>query len=175
MPRLDTRPTMDLAAGREVLKSTLPHVLNALRAPDLESLGWHKPNENTLLIPMRGSYGGKEDDYLLKLHFRTGREWPPSAQFVNLDTLTYDPAKDQGFLPKLQSNQCNMHSAYETPDHRTIQLICCSATFEFYDVLHGIDNQDLLWKDTDTFLVTISAIERAMSSHYHGRMARNDG
>jgi hypothetical protein len=160
------RPTLDLAAGKLVLDETLPLVLSYL-GKSLEELGWERIDDTTLTIPITAGPDGA-DGFLLRLCFLTGRAWPPSAQFVNPETLEYDLQSDQEHLPKLQSGQVQTHSSFDSPDGKKLQLICCSATLEFYEVLHDVQPQHV-WKDTDTFLVTITAIQRAMNHSYLGR------
>lgn len=149
-----------------VLDETLPRALEFLGTPIAE-LGWERVSANMLTVPMAA---GPElsDRYLLRLNFLTGREWPPSAQFVNPDTLEYEVEKDIGHLPRLQSPEVHLHPSYSGPNGRPMQLICCSATLEFYEVLHDVQLQHI-WRDNDTFLVTLDAIRRSMVSHYHGR------
>lgn len=173
MAEPNVKPPVDLAAGRAVLAVTLPRVLSALGAESMEALDWSQPNANTLLVPMQGRLGDVVEPYLLKLHFRTSQDWPPSAQFVNPETLNYDRERDRHHLPDLRSPEAHMHPAYQDPHGRLLQLICCSATFEFYDVLHPLHEARHLWKPTDTFLLPLRAIERAMANHYHGRHAPN--
>lgn len=159
------RPTLDLTAGKRALDETLPLVL-AFLGKSLAELGWERVDDTTLTIPMTAG-ADNADHYLLRLSFLTGRDWPPSAQFVNPETLEYDLQTDQQHLPKLQSGQVQTHSNFDSPDGKKLQLICCSATLEFYDVLHDVQPQHV-WKDTDTFLVTITAIQQAMRHSYHG-------
>lgn len=167
------RPSIDLAAGRTVLAEDLPRVLRSLGAGTPEDLGWRKLDGRTLLVPMHGTQDGKREDYLLKLRFLTGRDWPPSAQFVNPETLDYQIPADFHHLPIVASPEVHVHTQYGGPSGR-IQLICCSATFEYYDVLHGGEDRHL-WQPADNFYLTISAIQRAMGSHYQGRQAPHVG
>ena len=156
-----------------MVKEHLPQVL-AFKGNTMEGLGWCLHSDRTLLVPMRGSYQGAEDEYLLRLDFLSGCEWPPSARFVNPDTLDYEVNADQHHLPVLASPELHVHPAYQSNDGRTLQLICCSAVFQYYDVVHGGDDA-ILWRKTDTFLHTLTAIERAFVSHYTGRFARYVG
>ena len=136
MARHAERPTIDLASGRAVLTADLPRVLRVLEAESLEAVGWRKPDARTLLIPVHGTFNEQGEDYLLRLQFLTGRDWPPSAQFVNPDTLEYRIPDDFHHLPVLEAPQVRVHTNYAGPNG-PIQLICCSATYEYYDVLHG--------------------------------------
>lgn len=164
------RPTLDLAAGRSVFGQDLPRALALYGVDAPEALGWRVNGKRTLLVPITGVHGTQRDEYLLRFDFVAGREWPPSAQFVNPETLTYVVGRDTGHLPKLSHPEVHVHTAYQAPHMSApIQLICCSATFEYYDVVHGGDDA-ILWQANDTFLVTLSAIGRAMASeHYAGR------
>lgn len=168
MAQANQRPTADAQAGAAAFDEDLPRVLDLLGAPSIESLGWSKPNRLTLLVPTSGVHNGTKDDFLLRLGFQAYRAWPPSAQFVNPATLTYVMQRDQRFVPRLASPECHTHLAYQKPGGGTVQLICCSATLEFYDVLHSVQPEHV-WKGTETFLTTITAIERAMTSCYTGR------
>ena len=139
----------------------------------LDDLGWSQPNRLSMLVPMTGVYQGKEDHYLLRLGFQAYRKWPPSAQFVNPDTKSYAYPNDQQFVPKLTSPECYTHVAYRrTPQANPVQLICCSATLEFYEALHQV-RPEHLWRGTDTFLTTVNAIQKAMASFYGGRFSAN--
>jgi hypothetical protein len=162
-----TRPTLDLTAGRETLERTLPRVLAARDVSAPEDLGWRREGARSLLVPMTGRRGGERDGYLLRLDFATGPEWPPSARFVNPDTLDYVVGADRRHAPQITSPEVHVHPEYGGPDG-VIQLVCCSAVREYYDVLHG-GEEHILWTERDDFLLTLSAIGRALGSHYQGR------
>lgn len=163
------RPTIDVQAGAAALDEDIPRVLRVLEASSLEQLGWRRPDRLTLLVPFTGIHQNRQDEFLLRLAFAAYRRWPPSAQFVNPDTLAYSYPADQHFVPKLNSPGCTTHIGYTNNHQRShVQLICCSATQEFYDVLHDVQ-PEFLWRDKDTFLTTITAIRRAFSSSYGGR------
>lgn len=169
MAKANEQPTLDVQAGAAALDEDIPRVLKLFSASSLEELGWSRPNRLSLLIPMIGTYLEKEDEYLLRLGFQAYRRWPPSAQFVNPASLAYVYPQDQHFVPKLTSPECHTHIAYQQKPHVTsIQLICCSATLEFYDTLHSVQ-PDHVWRESDTFFTTITAIQKAMASFYQGR------
>jgi hypothetical protein len=168
-----SRPSVNLAAGRQVLDEHLPRVL-AFKKRTMEELGWRRLSDRSLLVTLRGVYSGIQDDYLLRLDFLTGADWPPSARFVNPETFDYALHSDQHHLPMLASPEVHMHAEYASGDGRTLQLICCSAVYQYYDVSHGGDDS-ILWRDTDTFLTTVRAIERAFTTHYTGRFQRHAG
>lgn len=169
MAKANEQPTLDVQAGAAALDEDIPRVLRLLRASSLEELGWSRPNRLSLLVPMSGTYQDTKDEYLLRLGFQAYRKWPPSAQFVNPETLAYVYPQDQHFVPKLTSPECHSHVAHQrNPQSNKIQLICCSATLEFYDVLHGVEPQHV-WRETDTFFTTITAIQKAFTSFYQGR------
>jgi hypothetical protein len=162
-------PVIDAPLGAAALDEDLPRVLRVEGASSLEELGWIRPNRLTLLIPMRGVHAGATDDFLLRLGFQSYRRWPPSAQFVNPQTLGYSINQDQRHVPRLTSGECQTHLAYPGP-RGPVQLVCCSATLEFYEVQHQVDLQ-LVWRDSNTFYTTLTAIRKAFASHYQGRFA----
>jgi hypothetical protein len=166
--RANERPVVDVHAGRLALDEDIPRVLRALGASNLEALGWSRPNVLTLLVPVNSTHGGKVDCFLLKLGFQAYRTWPPSAQFVNPSTLSYEYPQDRIHVPILRSPECHSHPEYDKPGGGKMQLICCSATLEFYDVLHSVQPQHI-WGERDTFLTTIHAIQKAFASHFGGR------
>lgn len=167
------RPTMDLAAGAAVMANDLPLVLAARNAKEPEDLGWKALGKRSLLVPFVGTKDGESEDYLLKLTFMAGREWPPSAQFVNPTTLNYILGEDRIHLPDLRSPEAHVHPEYNCGQTgKPRQLVCCSATYEYYDVLHG-GEESILWRTTYDFGVTIDAIGRAFAEHYHGRHPAN--
>ncbi len=168
------RPTIDLAAARGVLAEHVPRVLKSLSADSIEQLGWQKIGERTLYVPMTGTVGNATESYLLRLLFLTGNDWPPSAQFVNPETLEYKITDDLQHLPILESPEVHVHPKYDSPHGGQIQLICCSATYEYYDLLHGGEARHL-WTVKDDFYLTISAIQRAMGNHYKGRHTKHHG
>jgi hypothetical protein len=170
MAKANVAPTMDPVAGAAAFDEDIPRVLKVLGAESLEALGWRRPNKLSLLVPLKGTHNGVTDEYLLRLGFQAYRTWPPSAQFVNPQSLTYSYPQDQQFVPRLASPECRTHIAYERPGHAKIQLICCSATLEFYEVLHSVEAHHV-WRETDSFLTTIMAIKRAFGDFYEGRFA----
>lgn len=163
------RPTLDIAAGAAALAEQLPSVLSARGVQCPEDLGWKVIGKRTLLIPFPAPDGEK---YLLRLTFNAGREWPPSAQFVNPSTNAYTLGSDKHFLPDLRSPEAQVHPEYDCPGGGKIQLVCCSATYEYYDVLHGGEDA-ILWRESDTFEVLLGAVGRAFAQHYHGRHQTN--
>jgi hypothetical protein len=161
-------PVIDVQAGARALEEDVPRVLALVGADSLEQLGWSRPDKLTLLVPMHGKHNGTRDDFLLRLGFKAYRRFPPSAQFVNPATLAYNPPGDHPFVPRLTSTECHTHTAYPNQRGGTVQLICCSAVLEFYEVAHDV-KQEHLWRDTNTFYSTITAIRKAFGSSYGGR------
>jgi hypothetical protein len=162
-------PTVDLQAGLAALEEDIPRVLKIEGVSSLEKLGWLRPSKLVLLIPMAGARAGQTADYLLRLGFQAYRRWPPSAQFVNPETLTFRYPEDQRHVPIVKSQECYTHAAYRrTPKDCPRQLICCSATLEFYEIQHGVQPYHV-WRQTDTFFTTIMAIRKALASSYQGR------
>ena len=78
---------------------------------------------------------------------------------------------DQHHLPILTSPECHVHPNYAAANGKTLQLICCSATQEFYDTAHPVE-PDLIWSEQNTFYTTVAAIQKAMASFYGGRFAK---
>ena len=167
------RPTMNIDAGKQVLDQHLPRVLKGLNQ-SMEELGWVRHSSRTLLVPMHAERDGTRDDYLLRLDFKAGPEWPPSARFVDPQTLDYRVHLDQHHIPQLTTPEVHTHAAYQSGDGRVLQLICCSAVYEYYDVSHGGDDA-ILWRETDTFLHTVKAIQRAFNTSYQGRFPVHGG
>ena len=164
-----TAPVLDLAAGAEVLDRHLPEALKLRGVATPDALGWRREGRRRLLVPFRGTHDGREDDYLLRLDFLTDHLWPPSAQFVDPETRDYRGVVDQHHLPRLESPEAHVHPAYSCAAITApLQLICCFATLEYYPPLHGGD-EARIWREGDTFLVTLAAIGRAMAHHYRGR------
>ena len=162
-------PTIDPQAGIAALEEDIPRVLKVEGVSSLEQLGWSRPTRLVLLIPMMGTHAGQTDKYLLRLAFQAYRKWPPSAQFVNPETQAYRCPEDQHHVPKLTSQECYSHTAYrKTPADSPRQLICCSATLEFYEIQHNV-KPNHVWRETDTFFTTITAIRKAFASSYQGR------
>jgi hypothetical protein len=165
-------PVINIRMGIQALDEDLPRVLKALGGDSMQGIGWARPDELTLLVPMVASHGGAADSYLLRLQFQAYRDWPPSAQFVNPETTQYVWPQDQHHVPQLVSNECRTHANYPTSSGKGIQLICCSATKEFYDVRHSVESAHL-WCNTYNFLTTLQAIRRAMGTSYIGRFPRH--
>ncbi len=153
-----------------VFDQDLPRALAYHGVDTPEALGWRVVGNSSLLVPISGTHANARENYLLRLDFVTGRDWPPRAQFVNPETLSYVVGMDTGHLPKLGHSEVQVHASYQSQAMATpIQLVCCSATLQYYDVLHGGDDA-ILWQARDTFLVTLAAIGRAMASEqYTGR------
>ncbi len=172
MAQANERPAVDVQAGLAALEEDIPRVLRLLEKSSIEELGWSRPNKLSLLIPMTGVLQGKADNYTLRLGFQAYRKWPPSAQFVNPQTGAYAHPDDQQHIPKLTSGECHTHAAYPRPCGGTMQLICCSTTLEFYDVLHSVEERHL-WLETYTFLTTIMVIRKAFDTAYQGRFSAN--
>jgi hypothetical protein len=161
-------PTQDLQAGAAALDEDIPRVLKLLDAPSIEALGWTRVGRLTLLVPMTAMRDDKQDAYLLRLGFQAYRRWPPSAQFVNPETRIYSHPHDRHAIPQLTSPECHTHAEYRLASGNTMQLVCCSATLEFYEIAHNVEPHHV-WRDSDTFYTTIVAIRRAFASHYQGR------
>jgi hypothetical protein len=164
-------PVLDIARGIASLDEDIPRVLAFLGKTAIEELGWRRLNKSSLIVPIQGTLNGVIENYVLRLGFAAYRKWPPSAQFVNPDTLAYAHPVDQHHLPILTSPECHMHPNYAAANGKTLQLICCSATQEFYDTAHPVE-PGLIWSEQNTFYTTVAAIQKAMASFYGGRFAK---
>jgi hypothetical protein len=169
------------------------HLAQALAGRPLESAGWQRPEPLTLYIPMRGfttetgasSYGFDPsadptaagapfagvpagDDYLLRLYFGHYPDWPPSALFVNPATRRF-AAGDERWLPMITgASEVHVHAAYPNCG----QLICCSATLEFYQVNHQVEDKHR-WRPGSSFASLLNVLSRYMRPpRYSGRQAQ---
>jgi hypothetical protein len=115
-------PVLDVARGIASLDEDIPRVLAFLGKTAIEELGWRRPNRSSLIVPIQGTLHGVTENYVLRLGFAAYRKWPPSAQFVNPDTLAYAHPVDQHHLPILTSPECHVHSNYATANGKTLQL-----------------------------------------------------
>lgn len=168
MAKAGEAPTLNPKAGLVAFEEDLERILRLEGASKPEDLGWRRHDKLALLVPMEGVKNGQTDRFLLRLGFQAYRDWPPSAQFVNPETLTFVRGMDNHHVPQLTSGECQTHIAYSHPNGTQIQLICCSATLEFYDVLHSVEPRHV-WDPRNNFNSTITAVRRAMTSHYQGR------
>jgi hypothetical protein len=169
------------------------HLGQALGGRTLESVGWERPDPLTLYVPLRGftadtqavAYGFDPsedparvggafaaapagDDYLLRLYFSYYPAWPPSARFVNPATRQF-AAGDERWLPMITgTNEVYVHANYGGASG---QVICCSATLEFYQVKHSVSEQHL-WQPGSSFAATLNVLSRYMRPPaYTGRQA----
>ena len=82
-------PVLDIARGIASLDEDIPRVLAFLGKTAIEELGWRRLNKSSLIVPIQDTLNGVIENYVLRLGFAAYRKWPPSAQFVNPDTLAY--------------------------------------------------------------------------------------
>lgn len=161
-------PVQDIAKGRQAFADHLARVLaNGNRT--LDDLGWAKPDDLTLLVPLFGTTAkGGKDAYLLRLYFDHYPDWPPSAQFVNPLTLEYRLNDDSKWVPRTNGlPEIQFHTNYSNSSG---QVICSSVTLEFYKVSHSVSEEHAWRGDKQTFLATIAAIKRGLlAPHYEGR------
>lgn len=156
------------------------HLGSVLGGRTLESVGWQRSDPLTLYVPVRGytsvtsasAYGfdpsepasaGEQpfagapagDDYLLRLYFGHYPRWPPSARFVNPVSRQFGPG-DKQWLPMISgTNELHVHAAYAGGE----QLICCSATLEFYLVNHNVEERHR-WRAGSSFAITLNTLSR---------------
>jgi len=180
----------DFGQARDAVDSHLGKVLGGRT---LESAGWERPDPLTLYIPLRGftaataavAYGFDPaadpagaveafagapagDDYLLRLYFGHYPAWPPSALFVNPATRQF-AAGDERWLPAINgAGELHVHANYANTSG---QVICCSATLEFYLVNHQVADQHR-WQPGSSFASTLNVLSRYMRPPaYTGRQA----
>jgi hypothetical protein len=160
-------PVQDIAQGQQAFAQHLDRVL---RGRSLDEVGWAKPDDLTLLVPLFGTTAaGRKDTYLLRLFFDHYPTWPPSALFVNPLTLEYQLPDDGKWVPQAPGHP---EIAFHTDYAGKGQLICCSLTLEFYKVNHHVDG-NLVWNgNKQTFAATVAAIKRVLiPPFYAGRSA----
>jgi hypothetical protein len=155
-------PVQDIAQGRDAFAR---HLQRALHNRALEEVGWAKPDDLTLLVPLFGTTAqGRMDAYLLRLYFDHYPTWPPSALFVNPLTLEYRLPDDKKWMPQADGHQ---EIAFHTDYTGKGQLICCSLTLEFYKVNHQVDEKVVWNGETQSFNATIAAIRRVLVPPYY--------
>jgi hypothetical protein len=162
-------PVQDIHAGREAFQRDL---LSALKEDTLTGRGWSKPDDLTLLVPMfaEDTSKGRTDLYLLRLVFDHYPNGPPSAQFINPQTLDYQYPQDVQWVPRCESAP---DIAFHPNYNRSMQLICSSTTLEFYKVNHDVKAEHVWDPQRMNFLSTIAAIRRGMAQpFYRGRSAQ---
>ena len=155
-------PVQDIAQGQRAFARDLDRVLHGRT---LDEVGWAKPDDLTLLVPLFGTTAaGRKDAFLLRLYFDHYPTWPPSALFVNPLTIDYRLPDDAKWVPQSNGHQ---EIAFHTNYTGKGQLVCCSLTHEFYKVNHGVDEK-VVWRgDLQTFFATIAAIKRALVPPYY--------
>jgi hypothetical protein len=166
MAQAGTMPV--LATPSDAISALERDLPKALRNRSLEEAGWRRPDGMTLVVPLQGRQAnGTVDEYLLKLGFAYYPEWPPSALFVNPQTLNYDSDKDKCWLPLIDGcPEIAVHAKYQTIG----QLICCSLTLEFYAIKHDVKPEHVWIAQKHNFSATINQIDWALKSpFYKGR------
>jgi hypothetical protein len=161
-------PIQDVTQGRSAFATDLQkHLGNR----SIDEVGWAKPDDLTLLIPLFGTRpDGTKDFFLLRLYFDHYPTWPPGAQFVNPASQRYQYPQDVSWVPQNAGQpQIAFHSNYAGQG----QVICCSLTLEFYKVNHQVED-DVIWqRDKHKFTSTIAAIKGALApAYYLGRLDR---
>lgn len=144
--------------AKEALERDLP---KALRNID----GWQRLDDLNVIVPQYArNTNGEVDNYLLKLNFAYYPQWPPSAQFVNPETLNYLYPADIKWLPKIEgTSEIAVHASFQNVG----QLICNSMTLEFYQVNHGVEDRHLWNEDNCNFSATINVIKQYINSNYY--------
>lgn len=183
-------PTLipQLADPAEAATAVDVHLASMLRGGAPELVGWDRPDPLSLYVPLRGFTAGTDacsygfdpaaahiapypqlppgDDYLLRLYFSHYPQSPASAQFVNPATRRFDPATDLSWLPNIQgATEVFVHPSYNMGG----QLICCSATLEFYLVNHDVEPKHQ-WTPGSSFAQLLNTLSRYLRPDtYQGR------
>lgn len=159
-------PIADPHRGRAAFADHLPRVL---AGRTLEEIRWTVASPLTLFVPVKAGSDGA-DDFLVRLGFEYYPSWPPTVQFVNPKTLTFDGIRDLYWLPRLEGDPgFAVHQTYQHANY-TGQLVCCSLTAEFYLILHDVKTEHLWDDERHTFGATISRVHQALrSTFYKGR------
>jgi hypothetical protein len=158
-------PAQDIAHGARIFAE---HLKRFLANRTIDDVGWAKPDDLTLLVPLFGTAStGRKDAYLLRLYFDHYPKWPPSALFVNPLTLEYRLPDDAKWVPQATGTpEIKFHTNYSGQG----QVICCSLTLEFYKVNHSVEDNVVWQGDKQTFLATLAAIKRILiPPNYTGR------
>jgi len=119
----------------------------------------------------RDEQGAKLDDYHLKLDLSYYKSWPPSAGFINPESRSFDPQKDQKWFPKLssapQNTEAQFHISRDLPSGNR-QMICNSMTLEYYESGHN-PNPEQRWNgERHNFGTTLSTIQLLLRKPYYG-------
>lgn len=159
-------PAQDIHSGREAFQRDLQLIL---KDGTLTDRGWSKPDDLTLLVPMlvENVHQRQVDFYLLRLFFDHYPKGPPSAQFINPMTMSYVYPDDVCWVPRSEgAPDIAFHPNYNNAG----QLICSSATLEFYKVNHSVNAEHVWNPERMNFLATLAAIRRGLvPSYYKGR------
>lgn len=170
MAKAQECPIADPHRGRAVFAEHLPRVL---AGRTLEECRWSVAGPLCLFVPVCAGPEGA-DDYLLRLGFEYYPTWPPTAHFVNPQTLSFDGARDLYWLPRVEGDSgFAVHQVYQHSNYSG-QLVCCSFTAEFYLILHSVNSEHLWDSERHTFGATISRVHQALRSpFYKGRFDPN--
>lgn len=163
MARLGVAPIpVTPSRALEALEKHLPMVL---RGQTLEAAGWKRLDPLTLLIPLQAfREDGRVDDYYLRFGFAYYPEWPPSVKAVNPETLRYDYPADQHWVPRVEgTNEIGFHLQYAGVG----QLVCNSATLEFYQINHSCDLRHVWDSERHTFALTLSVLRDYLRPPYY--------
>ena len=158
-------PVQNVHEGREAFARDLKKVLGA---DSLAERNWAQPDELTLHVPLFATTPKDQVDwYLLRLYFDHYPKFPPSAQFINPITQTYEYPRDVMWVPRCENaTVIHFHSRYNGGG----QLICSSTTLEFYKVNHDVTPENIWNPDRMNFLSTLAAIRVGLTAKfYQGR------
>ena len=170
------------------------HLGSVLGGRTLEAVGWDRPDPLTLYVPLRGYTSDTSASPTVSTRpslpragssrslaarrvmttcyactsaiTRTGRHRPGSSTrpLGSSDRMTSD-----GCRLISGTNELHVHASYGASGE---QLICCSATLEFYLVNHEVEDQHR-WRPGTSFAVTLNTLSRYLRPPaYTGRQGR---
>lgn len=164
-------------ADPEIASATFAAHLNKFWAGSIPvELGLSRQTVDALhtLIGFEGVRAdGKTDPYFVLLGAEFYDRWPPTAAFVDPDTLT--PAADQTkWWPLLKPNQnppwAALHNSYQFQlDGKTGQMICFTFTAEYYRAQHSPSEHAVWQQGRHTVAATISRLAELLRQPYYDR------
>lgn len=110
-----------------------------------------------------------DDIYVNRLEFSHYPTYPPTIEFVNPDTLAYDPAKDQAHVPVLAKSPPDQSIALSPAYDARGQLLCHSLNYEYYIRGGHHPGPEIHWKEgTHTLVTTLMFHQKILRQPYYG-------
>lgn len=169
---------MPVKADEEIATALFAKHLDQLWSGPLpDARGWSR----TTIDPMHTLVGvtavrsdSQRDPYYLLLGAEYYDRWPPTAQFVDPDTLR-PAATDSRWWPVLQTNPPwgAIHANYRYLDGQNRPLICITLTAEYYQTQHNPPAHTVWRQGKHTVAATITRITEMLSQPYYGGPARS--